>query len=388
MLSSASVIEISEARTKAERDAFIKVPFDLYKGDPYWVPPLIVDRREHFDPKKNPYFDHAKVALWTATRDGRPVGRISAQICELYLERYNDATGHFGFLESVDDREVFAALTDCAAGWLARQGMKRVIGPLSFSINDECGLLVEGFDSPPVVMMNYAPAYYGRRLEEAGFTGIKDVYAFEYGRELELPRALVAMIERAKASGDLEVRPFRIARLDEDLKILADIFNEAWADNWGSVPMTDAELKVLGANLKMLVRDDYGAIASYRGEPVAVAVTLPDINDAIADLGGRLLPLGWAKLLWRIKVRQPKAVRLPLMGVRKKYQSGIIGAALAAAVIDPIRSYHRDRGSLRGELSWVLDDNQPMLSLAEYIGANRYKTYRIYEKAIAEPGSP
>lgn len=379
------IIEMAE--TKAERDAFIKVPFELYKSDPNWVPPLIFERHEHFDPKKNPYFEHAKVALWTATRDGRPVGRISAQVCELYLARHGGECGHFGFLETTDDPEVFDALIRTASDWLAGHGMKRMMGPFSFSINDECGLLVDGYNKQPSIMMNYAPAYYADRLEDAGFTGIKDLYAYEYGRELELPRSLATMVERAKKSGELEVRPFRMSKFAEDLAILIDIFNEAWYDNWGFVQMTDGEIKALSDNLKMLVKGEYGAIAYYHGEPVAVAVTLPNVYEAIADLNGRLLPFGWAKLVWRLKLQQPKSVRLPIMGLRKKYHSSIIGAALAAAVIDPIRSYHRDRGSLRGELSWVLDDNKAMLNLAKFTGATHYKTYRIYEKAISRPAA-
>lgn len=377
-------IAIRPVETKADRNAFIQVPFEIYRGDPNWIAPLIFERREHFDPAKNPYFEHARVAMWTAMRDGRPVGRISAQVCDLYLQRHGDATGHFGFLESVDDPDVFAALIDQATGWLAEHGMKRVIGPFSFSINDECGLLVDGHDSPAVLMMNYAPRYYAQRLEQLGFSRIKDLFAYEYGRDLELPRALAMMVERAKKSGELEVRPLRMSKLGDDLDIVIDIFNEAWADNWGFVPMTEREVKALGDNLKLLVRGEYAAIASYQGEPAAMAVTLPNVNEAIADLNGRLLPFGWAKLLWRLKLRHPKSVRLPLMGVRKKYQSSPIGAALAAAVIDPIRSFHRDRGLLGGELSWVLDDNKAMLNLAKFIGARHYKTYRIYERAIPQ----
>jgi len=384
MAAYSATIEIRPVKTKAERDAFIQVPFELYKDDPNWIAPLILERREHFDPRKNPYFEHARVAMWTASRGDRLVGRISAQICDLYLERYSDATGHFGFLESIDDPDVFKALIDQATGWLAAQGMKRVIGPFSFSINDECGLLVDGHDQPAVLMMNYAPAYYARRLEQSGFSGIKDIFAFDYCSKLELPRALVKMVERAKQSGELEVRPFRMSKLDEELDIIISIFNEAWADNWGFVPMSDREVKALGSNLKLLVRGEFAAIAYYNGEPAAMAVSLPNVNEAIADLNGRLLPFGWAKLLWRLKICQPKSVRMPLMGVRKKYQSGAIGAALATAVIDPIRSFHRDRGSQRAELSWVLDDNEAMLNLAEFIGAQRYKTYRMYERAITQ----
>lgn len=375
-------IDIRQVTTKADRDVFIQVPFDLYKDDPNWIAPLIFERREHFDPKKNPYFKHARVAMWIAMRDGRPVGRISAQVCDLYLARYKDATGHFGFLEAIDDRQVFEALIATAGGWLADQGMKRIAGPFSFSVNDECGLLIDGHDIPPVLMMNYAPSYYATHLEQLGFAKAKDLFAYEYGRELELPRALAKMLARARASGEIEVRPFRMSRLDDELAIVIDIFNDAWADNWGFVPMTDGEVKALGTNLKLLVRGEYGAIASYQGEPVAMAITLPDVNDLVADLNGRLLPFGWAKLLWRVKLGRLKSVRLPLMGVRKQYQSGPIGAALATAVIDAVRSFHHGRGFERCELSWVLDDNEPMVNLAKFLGARHYKTYRIFQRAL------
>ncbi|MGI9413700.1 MAG: dATP pyrophosphohydrolase, partial [Hyphomicrobiales bacterium] len=289
-----SRIEIRPVESKADRKAFIRVPFDLYRDDANWIAPLIVERQQHFDTAKNPYFEHARARQWLAVAGDRPVGRISAQICDLYLERYRDATGHFGFLEAPDDVGVFKALTDTACGWLAEHGLTRVIGPFSFSINDECGLLVDGFDTPPCLMMNHAPPYYGQRLEELGFAKVKDLYAYDYGRELELPRALASMVERARKAGDLELRPLRMSKLDEDLAIVIDIFNDAWADNWGFVPMTHAEVKALGDNLKLLVTGEYAAIASYKGEPAAMAITLPNVNDAIADLNGRVLPFGWA----------------------------------------------------------------------------------------------
>ena len=386
MTAAPSSIEIRPVESKAERNAFIRVPFGLQQGDPNWIAPLIIERQQHFDTNKNPYFEHARAKLWMAFKDGRPAGRISAQICDLYLERYGDQTGHFGFIEAADDADVFKALVETACGWLAGNGMKRVIGPFSFSINDECGLLVDGFDTPPCLMMNHAPPYYGERLEEQGFAKVKDMYAYDYGRELELPRALASMVERARKAGDLELRPVNMSKLDEDLAIIIDIFNDAWADNWGFVPMTHGEVKALGDNLKLLVTGDYAAIASYKGEPAAMAVTLPNVNDAIADLNGRLLPFGWAKLLWRLKMRPPTSVRMPLMGLRKAYQGRTIGAALAAAVIDATRGYHHGRGTLRGELSWVLEDNEAIRNMIGFVGAKQYKTYRIYERALEAGG--
>ena len=363
--------------------AFLDVPFGIYRYDRNWVAPLYFERREHLDPKKNPYFNHAEVQLFLAERDGRVIGRISAQIDRLRLERYGDATGQFGFLEAPDDPAVFAALFDAAGRWLRDRGMAVAQGPFSFSINDETGLLVDGFDTPPSMMMGHARRYYGPRVEEQGFSKAKDVYAYEYTEAGSLPPGLASIYEKTLALPDLKIRAMDKKNLARDLDIIISIFNDAWSDNWGFVPFTPEEIAALGNNLKMLVKNDYVAIAEYQGEPAAMAVTLPNINEWIAGLNGRLLPFGWAKLAWSLLATAPRSVRMPLMGVRKKYHNTALGARLAIGVIASIRAYHLSRGAQHGELSWILEDNLPMRRIIESLGGKPYKTYRVYQKALA-----
>ena len=375
-------IEIVPVNGKADKDAFIKVPFAIYRDDPLWVPPLLIERHEHLNEKKNPYFEHAETAMWVARRNGDNVGRISAQICSLHNERYQDSSGQFGFLEAVDDEEVFRALFATAESWLRDRNVKIVRGPFSFSINDELGLLCDGFDTPPYFMMPHTPPYYLPQVEAQGYSKAKEMIAYEYLPSTVLPNNMDAIIQRAIKSGDLVIRSMDRSRLEEELKLILEIFNDAWSDNWGFVPMTPKELAALGANLKMLVKNEYIAIAEIKGEPAAMAVTLPNINDSIKDLNGRLLPFNWAKLIWRLKARHPRGIRLPLMGVRKKFQTGMTGAAASLGVIDAIRRYHEGKGTVHGELSWILEDNLPMRKMIETIGATPYKTYRIYEKEL------
>jgi GNAT superfamily N-acetyltransferase len=244
------------------------------------------------------------------------------------------------------------------------------------------GLLVEGFDAPPRMMMGHARPYYAAHLEALGFAKAKDVIAYDYDGRRPLPRAMQAMIDKAKASGEMRLRSFRKKELARDLAVIIDIFNDAWSENWGFVPITKSEIVALGNNLKLLVSEEYVAIAEYRGRPAAMAVSLPDINGWIKDLNGRLVPLGWAKLLPRLLLRRPAAVRIPLMGVRKEYHGRAIGSALAIATIDRVRSYHLSRGTHRAELSWILEDNMAMRRMIEALGGSPYKTYRIYERPI------
>jgi GNAT superfamily N-acetyltransferase len=373
-------VSIRPVSNKAGKKAFLDVPFAIYRDDPNWVAPLYLERFEHLDPKKNPYLNHADVQLFVAERNGEPVGRISAQVCALRQQRHQDSTGQFGFIEARDDPEIFTKLFDAASVWLKQRGMSRIQGPFSFSINDETGLLVEGFDAPPNMMMGHARPYYATRLEEQGFVKAKDVIAYDYDATRELPRAMRATFGKAMASSDIVIRPLDKKNLARDLDIIIAIFNDAWSENWGFVPFTHEEITALGNNLKMR---EFIAIAEYRGEPSAMAVTLPNINDWIAGLNGRLLPFGWAQLAWHLLARPPQSVRMPLMGVLKKHHGTLLGSALAIGVIDTVRRYHVSRGTTRGELSWILEDNLPMRRLIEQLGGKPYKTYRVYEKAIA-----
>lgn len=378
----ADSITVRPVSGKADVRRFLDLPFALYRDDPNWVAPLYIERIEHLDPAKNPYFLHAEAQLFLAERDGKVVGRISAQSDRLRRQHHDDGVGQFGFLEAEDDAATFAAIFAAAGQWLTARGHRAIQGPFNFSINDEMGMLVDGFGTPPSMMMGHGLPYYARRMEEQGFAKAKDVIAYEIDTATELPRAMRATYEKALASAEIAIRPFDKKHLDRDLGIVIAIFNDAWAENWGFVPFTREELALLGKNLKMLVANEYIAIASYRGEPAAMAVTLPNINDWIAGLGGRLLPFGWATLAWNLLARPPRSVRMPLMGVLRKHHGTMVGSALAIGAIDTVRRYHAARGTRHAELSWILEDNMPMRRLIETIGARPYKTYRVYGRVL------
>jgi GNAT superfamily N-acetyltransferase len=377
-----SGLQIQSVEDRKSRAAFIYVPHIVFAKDPAWIAPLNFERAQHISPKHNPFFEHGRAQLFLAMQGDKPVGRISAQVDDLRLERHKDATGMFGFLDAIDDAEVFRKLFQAAENWLRNQAMSRVIGPFSFSINEETGLLVNGFEYPPAVMMGHAAPYYQNHVTAAGYEKAKDTLAYDFDNSTPLPRGMAGMLAKVRATGDLEVRPLSKKHLDRDLAILIDIFNDAWSGNWGFTPFSKAEIDKLGQDLKMLVEEEFIAFASYQGEPCAMAVTLPDINCAAHDLHGRLFPFGWAKLLARLKFAPPVAVRMPLMGVRKAYHGTPVGSALAMAVMDAIRSYHVSRGTRRAELSWILEDNLPMRRMIEAVGGKPYKTYRIYQRDL------
>ncbi|MBL8660767.1 MAG: dATP pyrophosphohydrolase [Rhodospirillales bacterium] len=361
---------------------FLTMPRRIYAGDPHWVEPLLFERLQHLDPRKNPFFAHAEVAYWIARRDGRPVGRISAQVNRAHLRRHDDATGHFGFLEAEDGADIFAALLRTAEDWLRARGMRRILGPFTLSINEESGLLVDGFDGPPFLMMGHARPYYAGHLEAAGYAKAKDLIAYAYDTAVDPDPKLTALVERTAKKHGIRFRNVDMKRFDAEVRTIFEIFNDAWSDNWGFVPFSEAELEHVAASLKPLLRVDDVAIADIDGEAVAMAVSMSNVNEAIADFGGRLLPFNWARLLWRIKVQGTKTARLALMGVRRRYHGGALSAALAAGVIDQIRLAHRRRGTLQGELSWVLEDNKPTRRIIEMYGARPYKTYRLYVRDL------
>jgi hypothetical protein len=379
----ATPLRIQPVEDRQALKQFLLMPTRLYAHDPNWVQPLLFERLEHLDPQKNPYFEHAEVAYWLALSGEEPVGRISAQVDRLHLERHDDATGHFGFLEAKDDADVFAALFEAAESWLKARGMRRATGPFTLSINDETGLLIDGFETPPYLMMGHVPRYYGARVEEQNYHKVRDLIAYAFDVAAPPPPRARRMFARLSKGARLGFRPIEMRRFDQELQTIVDIFNDAWSDNWGFVSMTPAEVRHMGKNLKPIVRAEYAWIGEVDGEPAAMTVTLPNLNEAIADLHGRLLPLGWAKLLWRLKVRGTRTARMPLMGVRKKYQGTPRGAALALGVIEAVRSWHAEHGAREAELSWVLEDNRPTRDIIELVGGRPYKTYRLYEKALA-----
>ncbi len=381
--SGAPSLQIKRVRNRQDMDRFIRLPWSIYADDPNWIPPLIMERRDHLNPQKNPFFDHAEVAFWLALKEGRAVGRISAQVDQMALNKHQDATGFFGFLEAEDDGEVFHALMRQAENWLKARGMKRIRGPFSLSINDEAGMLVDGFDTPPSLMMGHGYPYYATQVEGQGYDKAKDLMAYKFDFfEDGLSKSSRALADRLTSRPNVTIRMLRKAQFFEDVTIVLDIFNDAWSDNWGFVPLTAAEIEKTAKDLKPLIQPNCVRIIELEGEPVAFALTLPNLNEAIADLNGRLLPFGWAKLLYRLKFNRIRSLRLPLLGIRQKFHGSWLGAAMAFTLIDALHQENKRIGMHSGELSWVLEDNTGMRKIIESPGCRIYKTYRVYEKAL------
>jgi len=380
-----SPVTIIEVTNKAELKQFVKLPWTIFKDDPNWVPPLIMERMDILDQKKNPYFQHARARMWLARRDGENVGRITAQIDDLVEEIHHEKIGHFGFFDCIDDREVAHALLDTACDWLRAEGREKIIGPFSLSINEETGMLIDGFDTPPSLMMNHALPYFQDLATDYGMVKEKDLWAFylKFDQDV-LPPAIDRMIKRSMRDGKLKLRRINMKNFDQDMRTILDIYNDAWSDNWMALPLTEAELKQTIKDLKLLIRPDFTYIAEYDGVPKAMMVTLPNLNEMIADLDGRLLPTGIFKLLWRLKVRSAfKTVRVPLMGVRKEFQNTVTGGAMAFALIEESRAHISSVGATHAELSWVLEDNPRLSKMLETIGCWRYKKYRMFSKDLS-----
>ena len=373
-------IEIREVDGKKALKVFIKVPWSIYKDDPNWIPPLLIERKEAFS-SKHPYFKHAKWQAWIAYQDDKPVGRICAQIDELHQQRYNNKTGFFGLIEAPDNHEVFSVLFETAENWLREKGMQHIVGPFNLGINQEVGILTDGFDTPPCVMTSHSPRYYGAAIEACGYQPAQELLAYELSiNSYTTPAIMQDLIDRTED----RIRVVQLNRktMEADFEVMRDIFNDAWQDNWNFVPFTREEFAAVGKEMLTVVPDNFLQIAEIDGEPAAFVAMLPDINNAIADLNGRLLPFGWAKLLWRLKVRFPKRNRIALMGVRKKYQNTIFGPAMAFMVVESVIIPGVSRGSETCELSWILEQNKPTRNMIEKFGGKITKRYHMYDKKL------
>ena len=380
-------ITIRPVATQAEKQAFVDLSFRLYVGDPNWVPPLKSDVMATITPGKNPWFEHGEAQLFLAERDGRVVGRISAHLDHLALAQppeqgMGPGVGNWGFFEA-EDANVAKVLIETAEGWLQDKKMVRALGPLSLSIWEEPGLLVQGHDHPPTVLMGYHNQAYGAWIEAAGYVGVKDLYTYQIPIDVPFP----PLIERIAASGArndrIVIRKVDKKNFNAEAAIILSILNDAWSGNWGFVPITDAEVAHTGKQLKPIVFNDLIRIAEVDGEPVAFMMTWPDINEKIATFGGSLFPFNWAKLLWWLRAPKVRTMRVPLMGVVKKLQATRMASQLAFMLVSLIRDSATSKfGASRGEFGWVLDDNGPMRSVGEAINGEINKVYRIYEKQL------
>ncbi|AEJ02949.1 hypothetical protein Nit79A3_3215 [Nitrosomonas sp. Is79A3] len=374
-----SKITVRPVMTYRDMSKFIEIPWHVYANDPLWVPPLRLERRFHFS-RFNPFFKHGEWQAWVAFQNGQPVGRISAQIDSLHQERYGADSGHFGLLECIDDSEVFAALILNAEAWLASRQVRHVSGPFNLSINQECGILVDGFDTAPVIMMPHSPRWYGRLLEEQGYLPVKDLLAYKVRVDFEIPRVMQVMINRF--SSKITLRTLQRNNFDEEMETLRDIFNDAWSNNWGFIPFTREEFAELGTSLRLLLPDEFIQIAEVDGKAAAFMVGLPNLNEVLIELNGSLFPFGWLKMIQKIRNQEIRTGRIPLMGVRKQFHNTPLGLALACLVIDAPRQAGIARGIEEVEMSWILEDNVAMRSILDSIGSEQYKRYRIYGKTL------
>jgi hypothetical protein len=375
------MVEIRQIPMGGRLDDFLDVVDYIYKDNPTFVRPLDMELRDRLNPKKNPFFEHGEGTVFCAYRNGFPVGRCTATIDRLHLERYGDATGFFGFLDTVDDADVARALLARAEAWLRGKGMKRARGPLSLCINEELGCLVDGFDTPPYILMPHHQPYQAGLIEQAGYAKVKDFFAWRYDIG-DLNKRVQRAREETKALPEVTLRKGSLLSLDKDVEILCDVFNDAWSDNWGFVPFSRGEIKKMAADLKLLLIPDLLVICSIDGEPAAVALAIPNLNELVRDLGGKLLPFGAAKLVWRLKVKGPTSARLILLGIRKKYRNVRKYAPLSAFLYAEMNDGARRLGIREGELGWTLEDNGRVNAGIAMMGAKPYKTYRVFEKAL------
>ena len=374
-------LEIIPVKSKKDFKDFVKFPYDFYKNDPHWIPPLYMERMEALHPKKNPYYQHAQVQLFLAKKNGKVVGRISAQIDFEYEKLYKKRLGQFGFFECENNPETSHALFQAAEQFLKQNGVQEIQGPFNFSINEETGLLIHGFDQPLVLMMPYNPPYYSSLIEQEGYKKIKDLYAWKYDIGEISPDAQHIADEMKKHPG-LIVRPINMKDLNNELRKIIDILNSAWSENWGFVPFTESEINKMAKDMKMFADPNGILIAELEGKPIAMVVMLPNIYDMISDLNGKLFPFGLFKLLWRIKKKKYKSGRMLLLGVKKEYRNTALGGMSILLYAESHR-YGKEGNIQWGELSWTLEDNKAVNMGIEFMGGKRYKTFRIYQKEIS-----
>lgn len=382
-MSGRSGITIKPVHTKAEVKAFIRMPDRLYADDPNWVRPLMAERLALLDRAKNPFFQHAEACYWMAYRGSEPAGRISAQIDHSYIRNAGEKVGHFGMFECVNDISIAQSLFATAELWLKERGCGYIRGPFNLSTNGECGLLVDGFETPPVIMMGHGRPYYPDMMEMMGYRKAKDLLAYELDLLKPLSQRMARFVRSVEKSGDYVLRDIDMKNYDQDLRTIIDIYNDAWSENWGFVPLTDDEARHLAKEIRPIVAPHRTRICDFKGEAVAMFVALPDVNAVIGDINGALFPFGWWTLIRRLFLSYPSRMRTPLMGVRKSLQKTRHSAAISLLMIEKTRQEVVRRGANWAELSWILEDNHGMRSILSEIGCEIYKTYRIYEKSSA-----
>jgi hypothetical protein len=375
-------IRIREHRPGHDLEEFLRVPELLYDGDPGFVTPLRLEMKERLTPAKNPFFQHAEVALFTAYQDGKLAGRISAQIDRQHLARYQDGCGLYGFFDTINDPRVGKALVDSAASWLKQRGMLRMRGPFSLSIWDEAGTMIEGHAEPSTYGIPYHRVYQDAITTAAGLSKCKDLLSWNYVIADAPARAQRALADVA-AMPEVRIRSARLSHIEEDVRIIMEIFNDAWSDNFHFVPLTEAELIKMSKDMRLFLDENIALIAEIDGKPAAFSFAVPNLNEALVDLHGRLFPLGLPKLLYRLKIKRTKSARLIALGIKKEFRAKKRYGGLSTAIYAEMTRRGAQVGYERCELGWTLEDNRPVNLGIRAMGAEVYKRHRVYEKSLA-----
>lgn len=375
---------IIPVHSKAQERAFLKLPYTLYADDPEWRAPLRFERKEQLSKKKNPVAASLTRQLFLAETGQKVVGRIAAFINPAHQSHHNDKTGHFGYFDCEANPAIGKALLQAAQKWLKQHGADKMVGPVQWSVNEECGLLIDGFDAPSVMMMPHGRPDYQGVVEDFGLTKAIDMYAYQadLNAGYPRPRQTQMMVKIADKDPDIVIRPMNTKDFLGDVKIVMDIFNDAWSENWGFIPFSDTQITHMAKEIKPLMFKEGLWVGEIKGQPVAYIWMIPDLNEAAAGLNGKILPFGWLPLVKRLKISGVKQARIPLMGVRKEWHNTRKGLAVVAKLCETVFEAGRQKGFTHCELSWVLEDNHGMIRICEQADAKRYKTYRMYEKAI------
>ena len=377
-----SEIEIREIAAGSDPREFIDASHAVFEGDPNFIAPLeMFDIKPRLDPKKNPFFKRGEAVYFVARRGGKLVGRVSASIDHEHNRVWKEKTGFYGLFDTIDDDAVGAALLDRAAAWLKAKGMTRMSGPFGLYANEEIGTLIEGFDSPPVLMMAHSRAWQGRVTEAWGLTKEKDLYAWRYDVG-EFPKRVEKAWADMKAIPELKLRSVNTSKMHDEVKVIMDIYNDAWEGKWGFVPALPDELEKMSEDLKLIIDSDLAFIAEVDGKPIGMCILLPNMNECIRDIGGKEFPFGIVKALWRLKVSGPKSARLMLLGIRKELRGVRKYMPLSAAMYVEVAKRASAKGYTWGELSWTREDDSPINSGIAAMGAKIYKRYRVYTKDL------
>jgi GNAT superfamily N-acetyltransferase len=378
-----TIVDVREVHSAADMDAFIEAGKRAQINNPRWIEPVRDETRWAFDKKHSPLMLENDIQPFVAFCNGEPVGRIAAIVNRAHLNKYHDASGHFGLIDAIDDRDVFAALLERAADFLRRRGMRRMRGPFSLSINHETGLLVQGFDQHHVVRTNHAPPHYGAHIEALGLHKVMDMFAYVCTiAESDFPERVARLASRFDRAKDIRTYGLSLRRWSTQFPRVLELYNEAWKNNWSSIPVSPAEARLIARLMLPVCKPSWIRMAQWQGEDIAVVSQIPDVNEALQGLNGSLLPLGWARMLARVHARGTRMTRIPIIGVAPRWRGTRIGSMAVSMLLAEAIAQARSAGVVETEISWMLETNHAVLNLVASLPAHRTRTFRVYERDL------